>query len=194
MPFALTEYGGALAQFLGDVVRDLARSRDPVLSEITFEAVPSTVGSRVQSRDGLNVELEPTQVGFQISLTDQEIRTFDLGALVMQLDDAADNYAEGLMKMWAESIGKVTEATGNVVDAGGNLTFETFYEALDKMEWPDVDEDGNQVLPSIVTHPDTAKKFGELPDPAPEQQARLDALKRRKHEESLARRRSRRLS
>ncbi len=194
MPFALNEYGEAFGIFVGDVVRELARSRDPVLREMTFEAVPSTVGSRVQSRDGLNVELEPSSVGFEITLTDEEIRDFDISALVFQLDQAADEYAKGLMKMWVETMGKVTEATGNVVDAGGELTFETFYEMLEKMEWPDVDDEGNQVLPSIVAHPNTVERLTSLPDLTPEQQARMDALKKRKHEESLARRRSRRLS
>lgn len=194
MPFALNEYGEAFGVFVGEVVRDLARSRDPVLREMTFEAVPSTVGSRVQSREGLNVELEPTKVGFEISLSDEQIGHFDRSALVLQLDQAADGYAKGLMKMWVETMGKVTEATGNVIDAGGNFTFETFYELLEKLEWPDVDENGNQVLPSIVANPDTVERIASLPDPTPEQQARLDSLKERKHEESLARRRSRRLS
>ncbi len=180
--------------FVGDVVRELARSRDPVLAEMTFEAVPSTVGSRVQSREGLNVELEPSKVGFEISLSDDAVRNFDVEAFVSQADRAADEYANGLMKMWIGSIDKVTEATGNVVDAGGQLTFDTVYELLDKMEWPDVDADDRQVLPSIVAHPDTAERIASLPEPTPEQQARLDALKQRKHEESLARRRRRRLS
>ncbi len=194
MPFKLNEYDEAFRDFVGEVVRELARARDPVLREMTFEAVSSTVGSRVQGRDGLNVDLAPSAVGFGITLTDDAIRTFDRDAFVLDLDAAADEYAKGLMKMWVETMNKLTGATGNVVDAGGNLTFETFYELLDKMEWPDVDENGEQVLPSIVAHPDTAQKLASLPAPTPEQQARLDDLKRRKHEESLARRRSRRLS
>lgn len=194
MPFALDEYRRAFAIFIGDVVRELARARDPVLREMSFEAVPSTVGSRVQSREGLNVELEPSKVGFEISLSDDTIRGFDMDAVVVELDRAADEYAKDLMKMWVNSMGKLTEATGNVIDADGHFTFETFFDMLEQMEWPDVDEDGEQVLPSIVAHPDTAERLASLPDPTPEQQARLDALKLRKHEESLARRRSRRLS
>ena len=62
---------------------------------------------------------------------------------------------------------------------------------LEKLEWS-LDEDDQLVRPEIMMHPDA---FKNLPsEPTPEEQAKLDELERRKHEELLARRRRRRLS
>ena len=84
----------------------------------------------------------------------------------------------------------MTTATGNTIDAGGAFTFEKFYEMLEMIEWT-LDDDDELSHPSLVMHPEMADK---LPEITPEQRARLDALKQRKHEELLARRRRRRLS
>jgi hypothetical protein len=102
--------------------------------------------------------------------------------------------AEQLMGYFVETMGKVTEGTGNVVDAGGKpLSFELIYDALDKVELS-VDENDELVMPELMMHPDQAQKLQELPPLTPEQQQKLDELKERKREEALARRRRRRLS
>ena len=194
MPFATDEYAVAFVKFTGDVVRELARLRDPLLSRISFEETSGTVASRVQSRDGLNVELDSSRVGFEIGFSNDEIRTFDYDAFVVQIDKASDSYASGIAKMIIEGLDKLTEGTGNVVDAEGKITFEKFFEVLEKMEWPDLDDDGNQVLPELFAGSDAIEAIQSLPDPTPEQQRLLDDQKKRKYEESLARRRSRRLS
>ena len=86
----------------------------------------------------------------------------------------------------------VTQSTGNIVDAGGEkFSFELLVETLEKIEWS-LDDEGELVMPSIIMHPDQMKKLPAEATPA--QKAELDELKRRKKEELLAQRRSRRLS
>jgi len=123
----------------------------------------------------------------------EAVRRGDIEALVAQMDLAADDLAEGLVGVLIENINKVTESTGNVVDAGGAFTFEKFYEALEMIDWS-LDDDDQLSMPQLVVHPDTAEKLQALPELTAEQKAALDDLKRRKHEELLARRRRRRLS
>ena len=89
------------------------------------------------------------------------------------------------------AMGTITSASGNVVNAGGELTFEKFYEVLDGMEWS-LDDDGELSVPTIVMHPSDAEKLKELENP--ETLAAMEELKARKYEEALARRPSRRLS
>src|SRR5687768_2382628 len=121
------------------------------------ETTPTTVGSRVRSREGLDLELEPAKVGFELSSDVLAIRGCDVAAFAESVDAAAEELTKALMQMWATTMSAVTDATGNVVDAGGSFSFEAFYEMLDKMEFG-VTPDGELELPVIVAHPDVVKK------------------------------------
>jgi hypothetical protein len=193
MPFALPEYDRAFSVFVAETVRELARARDPVLSQMQFSSVPSAVGSRVRDLEGLDVDLEPAKVGFELTMDLEAVRTGDYDAFVLALDDAAEMLARDLMRVWVGTMHKVTEATGNVIDAGGEFTFETLYKALESIEYS-LDDNDELIMPSLVMHPDTAKKLEQLGPPTPEQQALLAELRERKRGEALARRRRRRLS
>jgi hypothetical protein len=68
-----------------------------------------------------------------------------------------------------EEINKVTEETGNVIDAKGALTADVFFEAIEKI-WIEFDSEGKPRLPTMVIHPHQAedwKKLGELMDADP---------------------------
>jgi len=194
VPFALYEYDAAFSRFFGDTVRSLARARSPLLSEMHFEEVGGTLGSRVRSREGMDVELEPGGVGMEVTADFNAVRAGDFAVLYGEIDKAANQLAEGLVGFLVEGLSKVTEGTGNVVDAGGQkLSFELMYEMLEKVEFS-VDEHDELVMPSLLMHPNQAKKLQELEPLTPEQERRMAELKERKRKEALARRRRRRLS
>jgi hypothetical protein len=192
MLFALPEYDRAFALFVDETVHELARARDPVLAEMHFVTVPSTVGSRVRDRTGLDLDLEPGNAGYEMSTSVAAVRAADYEEFTSEVDRAAEMLARDLMKLWVGTMDRVTEATGNTVDAGGRLTFEVLYEALNKIEYS-VDENDELIMPSLAMHPDTAKQLEELGPPTPAQNARLAELRERKRGEALARRRRRRL-
>jgi hypothetical protein len=105
---------------------------------------------------------------------------------------ASNELGEKLLGMFFKTMDAVTESTGNIVDAGGEkFSFELLVETLEKIEWS-LDDEGELVMPSIIMHPDQMKNLPAEATPA--QKAELDELKRRKKEELLAQRRSRRLS
>lgn len=194
MPFALYEYDAAFTRFFSEAVRTLARARSPILSQIQFIETPGTVGSRVRDRQGMDVVLEPGHTSTEVTADLNAVRDGDYGQLYAALDEASDSMAEQLVGLFVETLNKVTEGTGNVVDAGGKpLSFEVIYETLEKLEFS-INGDDELVMPQIVMHPDQYEKVKDLAPPTPEQQRMLDELKERKLEEALARRRRRRLS
>ncbi len=194
MPFALHEYDAAFSRFFGETVRALARARSPLLSQMQFVEASGTLGSRVRSRDGMDVELEPAGVGMEVTGDLTAVRAGDFDVLYGEIDKAADQLAEGLVGSLVETMNKVTEGTGNVIDAGGQeVSFELIYGMLERIDFS-VNENGELVMPSLVMHPDQLEKLQELEPPTPEQELRMVELKQRKREEALARRRRRRLS
>jgi hypothetical protein len=190
VPFALPEYDSAFTLFVSDLVRDMARSRDPVLGAMSFEPAVTTAATRIQDRQGVDVDLPSVLTGWAFSYQPDDVRGGNLDAFAVVVDQAADDLAEQLVKQWVATMDTVTTATGNVVDAGGKLTFEKLLEMLEQIEWT-LDDDDNLVMPSLVMHPDTVKL---LPKETEETKAKMDELFTRKREEALARRRRRRLS
>ncbi|MFN2468893.1 MAG: hypothetical protein ABR521_12265 [Gaiellaceae bacterium] len=194
MPFALYEYDAAFSEFFRQAVHALARARSPLLSQIQFVDAGGTVGSRVRSREGMDVELEPGGVDMDVTADLKAVRAGDLSVLHVEMDEAAEQLAQGLVGLFVETMNKVTEGTGNVIDAAGQqLSFELIYEMLEKVEFS-VNENNELVMPSLLIHPDQAEKLQKLEPLTPDEERRMAELKKRKREEALARRRRRRLS
>ena len=120
MPFALYEYEDAFSRFFGQTVRALARARSPLLSEMQVREVSGTLGTRVRSREGMDVELEPAGIEMDVTADLNAVRAGDLTPLQVQLDSAADQLAEGLVGFFVEGMNKVTEAraTSSMLKAG----------------------------------------------------------------------------
>ena len=86
MPFALYEYEDAFSRFFGQTVRALARARSPLLSEMQVREVSGTLGTRVRSREGMDVELEPAGIEMDVTADLNAVRAGDLTPLQVQLD------------------------------------------------------------------------------------------------------------
>ncbi len=194
MPFALYEYDFAYAAFFSAATRALARAQSPMLSQVHFGELSGPLGSRVRTREGMDVVLEPGEAISEVTNDLSAVRTGNYEELYVELEKASDAMAQSVVGLLVQNMAKVTDATGNVVDAGGRPpSFELLYDALEKIDFT-VDENDELVMPALYMHPDTAKKWEALPPLTPEQEAKLDDLKIRKREEALARRRRRRLS
>jgi hypothetical protein len=193
MPFALPEYDEPFARFAHEAVYALARARSPMLQLVPRETSPGTGGSVLQTQGKERVDIPMESLEYGISMDVAAVREGNTDALVAELDSAAEELAPQLVAMLIEAMERTTEHTGQVVRSSDPISFEAFYEALAGMEWS-LKPNGELSLPSIVMHPETAEKFAKLPPATPEQEARLEALKKAKHEELLARRRNRRLA
>lgn len=191
MPFALPEYDQAFLEFTHGVVDALATVRDPLLSRMGPAVADSTtVASRVRSRDGVDVDLPPTKVGFEFETDFAAVLNADVEAYAQQVDRAAEQLARVMVQHVVASLRTLTEATGMVVDAAGRPTFEALYEMLDRIEYT-LTEDDELSMPTIFGGGDVVKHLEGFTE---EQGAAIEALQVRKHEELLARRRRRRPS
>jgi hypothetical protein len=194
VPFALYEYDAAFGEFFSETIRRLARSRSPMLSQMHFATLTGTLGSRVRTREGMDVVLEPGETSAEITNDLRAVRDGNFVPLYSELDKASEEMAKGIVGLLVQTMDAVTEGTGNQVDAGGQpFSFEVFYAALEKIDFS-VDENDQLVMPSLFVHPNTAAQIEALPPPTPEQEAKMAELLERKREEALARRRRRRLS
>jgi hypothetical protein len=192
VPFELPEYEQAFLEFLHDIVHDVARAGDPVLAQIEVETQTTTTASRIRSREGMDVDLPQRLVGFEITTSLAAVRAADYDGFAADVHKYAEDLRKDLAQGFFENINTITEATGNVVDARGELTFEKLYELMDKMEWG-LTDDGELSLPSFIVPPSmNLEKLRALE--TPENLAAMEELKARKYEEALARRPRRRLS
>jgi hypothetical protein len=189
--FGLPEYDQTFTRLTQELVDALAIARSPLLSQMGPPVrTSSTVGSRVRARDGVDVDLPGTEMRFQITTEAKAVLAADVEAYAQQIDAAAEQIERAMVKHLFSTMQDLTAATGNVVDAAGRPAFEALYEMLDKIEWS-LTEDGGLSMPTIVGGRDTVAILESLTD---EQNAAIQALQRRKHEELIARRRRRRLS
>ena len=109
--------------------------------------------------------------------------------MLSALDGAGAMEEETLSGALIDSIVRVTELTGNRVDAGGQpLSWDHVIDAVETMD-VSFDENGKTSL-TLLMAPGLEGRLGA---PSPDQQARHDQVLARKREEWRARRGERRL-
>jgi hypothetical protein len=191
--FALPEYDRAFTEFLHEAIHAVARARDPILSQIRVEEV-QTIGTSRISGEEQTVDLPPIPAAIELSFEADDLIHGRVPGILAVIDDAADQHLRQVMPGFFESIARITDATGNKVDAGGRpFSPELLLEALEKIEWS-FDEDGEPIMPTLVMSPDMADTVSKLPPLTPEQEQAFAELKERKRAEYRARRRHRKLS
>jgi hypothetical protein len=132
------------------------------------------------------------EIRTKITHSPQDIIDGKLDDLLSSIDEAAEAYSEQFGRHFYEQLSRVTEATGNVVNAADKPFFESLYEMYEKVDLQ-FDEEG-RITQELHMNPADAEKWEKgMAELTPEQQAKLAALVERKREEFIARRRSRRL-
>jgi hypothetical protein len=191
--FDLPEYRSAFGIFFHKALNALMKAKDPVLNMIKVEEREHIPTHQVTTSTGETVELEAivSEMGFILNHSDLVNGAFE--ALILNLDDAADQGLKVLMPKIFEYLGQVCDATGNVVDGRGQpFSFDHVLEALEKVQI-DFDEAGNPELPTMVVSPEVFQKLKMNP-PTPEQLRKRDEIIERKRGEHNARRRTRQIS
>lgn len=190
--FELREYALAETAFVRSAVHALTRARDGLYGQMHVEPSSRLGTTQITTEQGVVVEQEPVQVRFHITLDPDELIDGRLDAFLASLDAAADELLDGFMPQFYEYLARITEATGNVVDAKDRPFFDSMYEMFEKVDLQ-FDEEG-RITQSLVINPADAKKWEKgAADLTPEQRRQLDELIERKRAEFHARRRDRRL-
>lgn len=79
----------------------------------------STLGSQIRTREGMDLRLPEKGVESEFTMDVEAVRRTDVAAFAEQLEQASEGYAKQLVGYVFETMNAVTQATGNVVDAGG---------------------------------------------------------------------------
>lgn len=192
MLFALPEYADGARTVSFRAVTALAVAHEPLLAQIRSLPAESIPVSRITDGQGGEIELEPVSVRVGLEMDIDALANGDLSGLLVALDDAARQEADTVTAALFASIDRITEMTGNRLDAGGQpLSWDTITDTLEMMEIS-FDEDGKMDL-TMVIHPADLAKLEAAGPPTPEQERRHMEVLARKREEWMARKRDRRL-
>jgi hypothetical protein len=192
--FALPEYGRAQMNFIGEGIRRLMEANDEVWARLRRaeprEAVPI---SQNTMPSGQVVQNEPLQIASKLAFTFEEIRSCDLDAISVQLDNAAEQSLSVVMPHFFAMLERTSRAAGTAWDAGGRpFSHEMFLADLERLDL-EFDDRGNPQMPTIVTGPDVARQILAMPAPTSAQLKAFQDLIERKREAFNARRRDRKL-
>jgi hypothetical protein len=139
----------------------------------------------IQRENGSIDEVTFEQMQTERTVDVSKIEQLDHEAIVGELEDMARDIARQENAYAYEKINAAVESVGNVIDAGGPLTEDAFFDALEKM-WMEFDAAGRPVYPTIVCHPDVQETWTTLLqriETEPALRARHDALIEAKKEE-----------
>jgi hypothetical protein len=193
--FALHEYVQAERRFIGEAIRALSDSRGGLVGLIQSEPTSRPGATRVTLESGETVEFDPGRIEAVMNLAWDDVAETDVPALLTAIDAGAEQHHDALTRWVLANLEKLTDATGNTVDASGRSLFDALYEMFEKIELR-FEEDGSISEGfAFVMHPDVFEKMKQMEaDMTPEQRKKLDDLIAGKRDEFFARRRRRELS
>lgn len=180
------EYSSAAMAFLSDAHEAVMQAHSPVLGRVPRQRVEAIPRTRYALGDEAFHEESPVVGEAPVTIHLEAVRHCDLDALMTLIGEIAFAMGEQLQAQLLEHVGRLSDASGMTVDGAGKDFVDGWIEALERMDLS-VDDDGQLVLPTIVTNPATFRK------PTPEQTKRLNEVLARKEAEAHARRPNRRL-
>lgn len=184
------EISQVLTEYLQTRILQRSAHMDGIAKSIIHEGGKSTIVRASGETDEIDIK---TASG-EAPITEDELKTMDLGGIRQKLDAIAEEMASQQAEHFFDVLVDATNKTGNVVDGKGNpLTNELLLEVLEKMPI-EFNEDGTHSDLRIVVGPDseeTIKKLMEEFDNDPVLKDQYDRLMKRKREEFNAREASR---
>ncbi|WP_375430173.1 hypothetical protein [uncultured Friedmanniella sp.] len=190
----MSEYESAFLTFLWECVDPLMKAIDPVYAQIPHRRSDVLRVDPIRTDDGREIPVaEPLAVSTDLIMSYERAIAGDFTEISEIVERAAHATLSQVMPGFYELIDRTTMATGNVVDAGGVLTYDALLDALEKVHISEFDEAGQPVGMSLLMNPATAQNLQALGSPTAEQDARYKAIMQRKREEADAGRRHRRV-
>ena len=127
------------------------------------------------------------------SLKLDTVRNTDIEDHTRFLSELAEANHERFARGFIQGMEELTEATGNVVNAGGRpFSWDLYCDMLEKVQL-EFDESSRPMLPTLVTSPQLYGRIKDM-EPSPEQAKRFREIIEKKKAEHNAKKRTRRLS
>lgn len=190
----MSEYDSAFMTFLWECVDPLMKAIDPVYAQIPHRRSDVLRVEPLRTDDGREIPVaEPLAMSTDLIMSYERAIVGDFTEVSEIVERAAHAALGQVMPSFYDLIDRTTTATGNVVDAGGALTYDTLLDVLVKVRISEFDEAGQPVGMTLLMNPATAQNLQALGPPTAEQDARYQVIMQRKREEADAGRRHRRL-
>jgi hypothetical protein len=187
--FPLAQYDLAAIEFMREV-KTGAEQLDPILSQIQRSSA-SHGGTVRQVSEPAVLDTPTKESSVEVTIQLGWYRETNVDAFAGFLWDFSERFNSLEKKHLFDTVGKTTEAVGNVVDGKDMDIWDAQIEAIKKTDMR-FDEEGNHGNTTVVS-PAMAKRMQENP-PTPEQSKRLNDVIQAKKDEYYAKKRTRRLS
>ncbi|MFA6461968.1 MAG: hypothetical protein WCV90_06920 [Candidatus Woesearchaeota archaeon] len=139
----------------------LKSNADPLLSAITKIHILEGDKLVYYTIEGIKKETTFDEFKSKFSVHNQEIIDNGVNGFISAANEVSSDIQSQLGRKIFSTFDKITEETGNRVDAKGKeLSSDVFLEALEKMEI-DFDDNGNPCMPTMFVSPELGKKIQE---------------------------------
>lgn len=172
-----------------EILRSIALKKS-IISDVEMHIQFEGAHQSIARHDGTEapVHMRPIEMS-DVFPRDQPLTEFNREEVLRRLAKLAEQLAKGQSETALEAMREATEATGNVVDAGGSgFTPELLLRALETMAHS-FDDDGTWHPPTIVLAPDMMEKVRTAFTPETEAAYKesFEAIVGKKREEYFAR-------
>jgi hypothetical protein len=185
----MPEYDTAVLELGARLVQALAWDADPLFSKIRVEHVED-VPEHSAPPEAAHGATSQLLVATRFVEPFADVLSGNVEGWAGMIAAAAEEVGDQIGRQFVAFLEKVTEESGQVVDARGRrMSADLVLEALERMSI-DFDDEGRAKMPTIFCHPSAIKG---LEPPTEEQKARFEKIMEGKKSEFLARRRVRKL-
>jgi hypothetical protein len=191
MRFDIPAYDSALFDLIEEAHRTILRHHSIIGEMSSRRTIHAGPTRNVSGEQPLDQPMASVTETMEIDWT--VVRRGDMEAFAWTIVDFSMRYKDQIEQSLFKTITETTEHVGNTISAGGQpLSVDIIIDLLEKVD-TGFDEEGNPLQPALMMHPDTARQVAAL-KPTPDQLQRMADIKRRRKEEYLATKRTRRLS
>jgi hypothetical protein len=169
-------------QVLTEIVLAIVRDSDPVLQQIGEQRIYEGDVMEASQRSDITVS-DFQRITSNFTFTHDMIRTTDFDAFVDEIARGALTMYESQQRTLLSQLSDLTESVGQTVDAGGELTWQAWMQALEQLDLQ-FDERGDWIAPTLVIHPNQQADFEKV-----FREASADRRKQQQLEELLQRKR-----
>ena len=133
------------------------------------------------------------QISFSIAIPVDVVINYDIEKFAVSINDFTQERINKMHRMMFDTIDKVTNLTGNIVNAEGKpFNADMFLEMLEKVEIQ-FDRQGEPIMPSLILNPKLLEKIKDT-KLTKEQEERKNKILEAKKQDYYAKKRYRKLS
>lgn len=136
-------------------------SQDPLLGQIGIQPDYHGGGVHYES-EGKHLVTSLSEIKIEAKRSIADIINYDIEKFSENIYSLANQRLKHMYKIFAKTMEKITNLTGNITDAQGKpFSFDMILDSLEKVDI-DFDDEGNARLPQILVGPDLGEKMKNL--------------------------------